>query len=371
MLFEITLKEDSPINLDTQGWFNVFPNGLVPIDGEKPVFIDSQSAKNLINQFQAGKKDIVIDYEHQTLTGQVAPAAGWIKELDWRDDGLWAKADWTDKARKHITDKEYRYHSPVFLVEKGTRKIAKLHNVALTNQPKMTGVREIILKSFNNTINNLQENEMMKVKQKLGLPETASEEDCVSAIEALMNKDKPTQEVLKAVTETLSLKADAGKSEIVASINVLKQSQQASIDVPKEIYDVLELKSTEGKSAVIATIHALKSASKAAPDYQKEMITLKNKLAGMERDTLVADAMKQGKITPAQKEWADNYAYSDPDGFRMFIMKSPAIIPVGTVTLPKDTAKSQATIDDATLQIAKMMGIQKSDIEKYGIGGEV
>ena len=63
---------------------------------------------------------MVVDYEHQTLSDREAPAAGWIKKIDGlaikAKDGLWAIAEWTEKARQYIQNKEYRYFSPVFWI---------------------------------------------------------------------------------------------------------------------------------------------------------------------------------------------------------------------------------------------------------------
>src|SRR5258708_27555760 len=51
--------------------------------------LDRATAERLIAEFNAKKNDLVIDYEHQTLhaedNGKPAPAAGWIKALEWRE----------------------------------------------------------------------------------------------------------------------------------------------------------------------------------------------------------------------------------------------------------------------------------------------
>ncbi len=58
----------------------------------------------VIRAFREGAVDLPIDYEHQIdkeearLKGPV-PAAGWIKELVLEDTGLWARVEWTERAR--------------------------------------------------------------------------------------------------------------------------------------------------------------------------------------------------------------------------------------------------------------------------------
>ncbi len=59
----------------------------------------------VIRAYQAAAVDLPIDYEHQIdkeasrLKGPV-PAAGWIKELKVKGAALWARVDWTDRARR-------------------------------------------------------------------------------------------------------------------------------------------------------------------------------------------------------------------------------------------------------------------------------
>ena len=41
--------------------------------------------------------DLVVDYEHQTLKGVEAPAAGWVKELKLEDGNIVAVVEWTPR----------------------------------------------------------------------------------------------------------------------------------------------------------------------------------------------------------------------------------------------------------------------------------
>lgn len=89
----------------------------------------------------AGDTDLVVDYEHQTdfanTNGKPAPAAGWIKELQNRDDGIWALVQWTEKAAEMIANKEYRYLSPTFEAHVKTFEVTRISRAALTNRPAL------------------------------------------------------------------------------------------------------------------------------------------------------------------------------------------------------------------------------------------
>jgi phage I-like protein len=119
--------------------FQVFPDGEYTYDwkGKAATAIcDSDSRAAIVALFRERGNDLVIDYEHQTLDGDKAPAAGWIKDLEDRGEaGLWAHVEWTNEAAQYLRTGEYRYDSPVFDVDPETGRITALHHVALTNWP--------------------------------------------------------------------------------------------------------------------------------------------------------------------------------------------------------------------------------------------
>jgi len=98
--------------------------------------------------------DYLIDYEHQSLEpGAVAPAAGWFKGLEWRADGLYVTdARWTEKAKQMITNREYRYISPVFNYDRVTLEVTDLQSVALTNNPALRSLTDLSRVAVNSAV---------------------------------------------------------------------------------------------------------------------------------------------------------------------------------------------------------------------------
>jgi len=90
---------------------------------------------------------------------------------------------------------------------------------------------------------------------------------------------------------------------------------------------------------------------------------LKARMAERDRDEAVAAAIKAGKITPAQREWAEKYALSDPEGFRLFVAKAPQVAPSGGA-MPLSTGGARG-IEDAQLEINKLMGLSDEAWKKY------
>lgn len=124
-------------------YIRVLPLGY--ISSEKGDFlVDGESFRMMKDHMEHRAIDIVIDYEHQTLKDVQAPAGGWIKELVLKSDGIFAKVEWTKKAKEYLQNKEYRYLSPVVMVRTKDHKASQLHSVALTNTPAINGMMPIV-----------------------------------------------------------------------------------------------------------------------------------------------------------------------------------------------------------------------------------
>ncbi len=123
----------------------ILPYGQISPKGKISFLVDEESVKLILAAFQKSNTDLVIDYEHRSLSGSEAPTAGWIKELvDKGKDGLWAKVQWTDRAKEYLQKREYRYISPVVLVRKRDGRAVELLGAALTNLPAIDGMAPVV-----------------------------------------------------------------------------------------------------------------------------------------------------------------------------------------------------------------------------------
>jgi len=317
------------VTRDVPEYIQVLPFGEVR--SEKGDFVvDEESVLEILRDWETRQNDMVIDYEHQTLTGQEAPAAGWVKALEDRGpEGLWARVEWTPRAAEYLRNKEYRYLSPVVLVRKSDRRAVRLHSFALTNTPAIDGMVPLVNKrDFLKEGTGLEEL-LKQLRLKLSLPATATAEEIINAVDGLNARV-----------------ASAG--QVVAAKEVLEL-----LDVPENA----DLNTVKGK------ILALKNPS--GYIRVEEFNALKEKLQLRERDELVALAMSQGKIAPAQKEWAEQYALKDPEGFKAFIAQAPRVVPVGQVIAGGGPDKGDALSEVETL-VCKQLGISEETYRKYG-----
>lgn len=338
---ELTVRPLSGIDLSgVPEVIRVLPKGHV--SSTKGDFeVDDRDIAGIIRQFKARRLDLVIDYEHQTLSDVQAPAAGWIKDLYPGEDALMARVEWTQKGREYIANKEYRYLSPVVLVKKADQHAAVFHSAALTNTPAITGMFAII----NSDALSIEEEEEPRMElsaliELLGLEEGTAEED-----------------VLKRIKELTQQAAEEGQGGQEGKEVPAKEGTQLVAN--KTVLDLLGLPEDARTEDVTARIMAFKAGDSA---LQRRVAELEKQAASQKAEELVGLAMKDGKLSPAQKEWAVAYALSDPKGFAKFVEKAPVVVPMGKTAFAADERKQ----DGVDWRILKNQGVTEEDLKKYG-----
>ncbi|MCX4297430.1 MAG: hypothetical protein OSJ73_10410 [Lachnospiraceae bacterium] len=315
------------------------------INSEKGDFVvDEESYNAMKAEMQRRGIDIVIDYEHQTLQDVQAPASGWVKELIYTPEAIIAKVEWTQKAQEYLKNKEYRYLSPVVLTRKKDNKAVALHSLALTNTPAINGMFAIVNSANIETENDTggKGMDLQKLKELLGLPADAAEETIMNALmEKLGGAEKKEESETKEEPEP-------GK----------EQEKETEVVANSVILGLLGLKENAKTEDVAGKIMALKAG---ADSQQQEITDALNRLKNREADEVVMNALKAGKITAAQKDWAKDYVLKDRKGFDAFIEKAPVVVPVGKLNL-KDALRKNVEVDSLVL---KATGMTKEDIEKY------
>lgn len=306
--------------------------------------VDKESFQMIEKRFLGKKVDLVIDYEHQTLKDMQAPAGGWIKSLSLGTDAIMAKVEWTARAKEYIANKEYRYLSPVIMVRKSDKRAAYIHSAALTNTPAIEGMFTIANSLDINDLEEMEEKHMdlVKLAKKLGLPETASEEDVLKALDNALGPEPKKAEEGKEDPKTTP---EDGPAEMVANSTIL---------------GALGLEDNAKTEEVTASIMQLKAGS---ADDRAEILRLKGILAEKDVDELVGKALKAGKISKAQEQWAREYALKDQEGFKRFVEIAPEVVPMDKLEL-KDAPEGKDP--DVDMEILKACGITKEDYEKYG-----
>lgn len=334
----------------------VIPYGIDVQTPKGPFTLDEEAAASVMANFERQENQMVIDYEHQTLYGVQAPAAGWITRLiNKSKDGIWAAVEWTDRAKQYLANREYRYVSPVFLKRTPNNKVFCLINVALTNQPSIDGMVPLVNKSGFEYLTEKETGTMWKELLKLlGLAESATENDAIAAV----NKLKIM--INKPVLAALGLADSATEQEAIAMVNKIKFP--VTLVANKAVMTALGLAETATEAEVTGTIMAMKQSHDRVGTLAQELANLRASLGAKDASDLVAQAMKDGKITPAQKEWAETYAKNDLEGFKVFVAKAPVVVIQGKVVTEK---VAEGAIDETQLQVNSQMGIDQETFKKY------
>ncbi len=292
--------------------------------------VDGAVAARLLAQAKGARGDYVIDYEHQTLhaedNGQAAPAAGWFRDLEWREgDGLYAvDVRWTARARAHIEAGEYRYISPVFQYHVETGEVLALQMAALTNYPAIDGNSDLAVRAAAK-FNTKEENNVDRDKliALLGLAADASDEQIESGLAALKAKAGEAQ---AKDTEIAALKAAADKGADPA------------------------------KFVPVATFEALKT----------EVAALRAERTGSEVAALVTAGLEAGKLLPVQKEWAESLGRKDIAALKSYLEKTPPIAGLdGTQTGGRAPDEGgEDGLSAAELAVCRNLGLDPEDYKK-------
>lgn len=287
-------------------------------------------ADEILADFAKRGKDGVVDYEHQTLKGTEAPAAGWIKSLVKTDKGLRAVVDWTARAADRLSAREYRYHSPVLHIRDG--RPYRLHSVALTNHPALHGYPALVADDNTKPKEEPMNEHLKKIATKLGVAIVAladGKEDEKATAEAVLLKLGDVEKNGKALAELLALHDCKTADELTLKIKGM------------------------------------------VPAAEKQALEVK--LAKVAAEKAVAQAFSDGKLIEAQRDWAVRLAEKDLQAFTDFVAKAPKVSP-GPVDAsilgnpPKNSDGNPIGFSDAELKVFKALNLTDEQIKKHKEG---
>ncbi len=303
--------------------------------------VDKESGRLAQAEFEEHGVEIPIDYEHRTLSTELAPAAGWIKRI-WFEEGkgLMAAVEWTEEGAKMIRSKQYKYLSPVVLVRKTDRKVVAVHSAALTNKPAIPGMEAL-------AASERKEAEMPDPRKQRNQEEgmeggEQTPDQHIGEIKALLKQKGVTLEegagrdaVLKAVISFLEGGSSEGEGEGGG------EGEAVASSVRKE----LGLKEGAGKDDILLAVCSLKeragSQEAVAKQRDARLDELEKIVAGQRADELMANAVKANKLNPNNKrqmEFARKKAIKDPKDFEEWMACEVAYATSGrTAAPPRDS----------------------------------
>ena len=345
-------------------WMLIFPAGSTTArDGRGPfVAGDERGMREIVRRTleYAGGTDLMVDYDHQSHygaregVGGTAKAAGWIREMEVRPSGIWARIEWTGAARAMIRAGEYRYLSPLFTLDDDNR-VDLLLNVALTNMPAFDLAVAARMKP--------KENPMKKLLEALGLKPDAGEADALAALAALKNGKVALAKVAGLADDADSGAISVRLAELAAAAADLKAVAAAAGLAKNSGAEaiVAALKTGDGEETVVALKAELASTA-------KSLEALKSGIATQNAERTVDAAIREGRVgvKPLRDHYIRRHAASAEGAKEVEteIAALPTLGRSGETIAPPPAADGAVALTAAQTEIVRQMGIKPDDYIK-------
>ncbi len=296
--------------------------------------VDAGIAAALVADINARTNPIVIDYEHATLKaaaakGEPAPAAGWFRRIEYRPGrGIYAvDVEWTARASEWIAGDEYRYISCVFLYDDEGRVTRILH-ASLTNTPALDGMDEVSLAALSAWASTFS-------------TQPAPQEDSV---------------LIAKLIATLGLAADATEEQVIAACSALKtQSTEADTKIA-------------ALSAQVGTPDPAKFVPiSIMQDLQGQVAALTAHVNESKVGDLVDVALSDGRLLPAQEDWARNLGKTNLAALTQYLESAPKVAAL-TTTQTGGKAPTRSDAGDGRnpemLAVCSQLGLTAEEFAK-------
>ena len=303
-------------------WIQLIPAGeFRGRDGRGPFRLADPArviANTLALRMEAG---IPVDFDHatefSTVQGRPAPAAGWIDALAVRNGAVWGRVEWTPRGAAALSERQYRYLSPVFQFAPDG-EVIRLLRAGLTNNPNLY----------------------------------------LTAVCAARNPDeeKQMETLLDELRAILGMDEEADAGALLARVRQLVEAASAG--------------ERDGRNGAAATAsnQAFDPANYVAmADFQRtlsELNALRAARAREQAENAVDEAIRSGRLIPAQREWAIAYCQADLNGFTEFMARQPALVArtgesgFGRAGRVREGA---ATLSPTELAVCSRLGIAAED----------
>lgn len=273
------------IDGENRQWIEVMPEVDSAENGGKKFVVTRADLEVYADSIRANGGNTVVDYDHEgdSENGSTR-ASGWFTgQADVRDTDrgpiLYAEVQWTPIAAQAIRDGEYRFISPVFTFHDRDAKTGVLTRAkdliaaTLTNRPFFKALSPVVAAEAPTT-----EGEEMslldKLRQRLGLPEDATEDDVLAKFET---PEPPAP-------EPTDPKPEAETAEVAEPVAAAASTEP------------------EGEASVNLLEHANEQLAKRVEDLEAKLAARENQETTTRRDNLVAAALTSGQIRPDEHD---------------------------------------------------------------------
>lgn len=295
---------------------------------------------------------IPVDFDHSFRRGRGSLAAGWFRRGSAMVENglLTAEVEWTADAAEDIRSKRYRFISPEWSFASKTKearmKMPSLMAAALTNRPFFENMPAVMLADRgldeilrpapdyisdedvkgaadwlrSETLQVIQAEAMSGADDaKLALISLNSLTTRLGDRGAKESNDEGEEMDISAVAEMVGLAADASEEDVETALAEMKAKADRAESLEADVDELKKKLPQDGQ------LQALVASAAKGEEAAKE-------LHDMKRETLLAEAVRERKILPAQKEHYASLYDVDPAGVTKLIeaTASSSFAPIGT-----------------------------------------
>ncbi len=305
-----------------------FGRNLYTKNGERGEFeFTPEDADKVIDDFTARGRDLVIDYEHQSLSGEKAPAAGWISRLEKTAEGILAEVKyWTREAQEFLLQGQYRYFSPTLYFSRSGKRVTAIHSAALTNHPAMHGIPALVADDLS-----------------VSASGDASDSTASNSNPTIQPKE---EENMNSFLVQLGLEAfrDADEEHQKEAV---EQRLAALTETERTLHDFLETRGLHDLDEVAGKL---------------------DRCRALETDQAVRQAFADGKLTGSMRDWAEKFAASDPAAFAEWCQAAPRIVPDNQDTVPAALTEPAGSFAPGSeeARILRLLGLTEKELKTKG-----
>jgi len=337
-MFEIAQCQVQELAASPEGgvpeWLHLLPAGEIrTYDGRGPYRAPDPLA--LIRRSLQGRGRLPLDENHATdlaaPKGGPSPARGWLTALEARDDGIWARVDWTREGRRLVADGEYLYISPV-IAHDAKGRVVEILRASLTNRPNLQGLTALHAEGAAMEF-------LEKIRAELGLPDDAGEADALAAVSKLK-----TDVALQAAQIGAIAKA-AGADEN-AELTVVLSHVQELVD-PTKFVPVAEVVALQQELAGVLA----------------ERQTQQAEAAKAQAEAFVDAAIAEGRIgVKPLRSYFVSLHMTDAAAAELQVKALPKLGGSGAKATPPEKDKPAGELSEVEARVVQLMGI---DPEAY------
>ncbi|NLW49848.1 MAG: hypothetical protein GXY85_03270 [Candidatus Brocadiaceae bacterium] len=312
--------------------------------------------------------DLVIDYHHASVVAPAiagrAPAAGWIRRMELRNGGceLWGRVLWTAEAAAAIGRREFRYLSPVLRFAWPDRVTGRpvplqIHSLALTNTPFLTELEGLNSNAGDragdtappdggrsmpliDTLAQTLDRTPGQVAGLLGVEAGADDARvavavCNAAARVTELEGRPAHtDAARTAAHALGLEPDADATAVNAALIRLREPA-ATLDAVRALLGLPE--------------------EAPGPEVLNAVGALRQARARAEAERVVDEAVRDGRLPPALREFYLREAVRDLEAARQVLNVLPPVL--SAPRTGRAHAPAAPDLDEAQQAVCRQLGL--------------